>query len=199
MTPRVSSLAGGTPITISGVFPTGTDLYVWFGSTVVTAESYNGTTINTVTPPRVTEGVVDLAVRFSHQGDSIDMILVQAITYSVNGGSTGGGDGGGQGSTTTTTPGAVTTTTSGGTRNPTTTAPGAESGSPTTTAPDAGPGVTTTTAPGGGGAPSPTTAPPRTRGNLTLRAPAPGSAIGGLSAASFGAVCTTRSCAGQQI
>jgi hypothetical protein len=213
MSPRSATTAGGTAVTIDGVFPTGQPIYVWFGTMGIATALSTGDTLFLVTPKVATQGVTDVIVKFTSD-HLVAMTLTNAFTFQDPSGAGGGpvpaptttapGAGGG---TSTTRPGTPPTAPGSGGVTPTT-APatgggtgGGGGGGTATTAPPA-PG-TTSPAPGGGGGTATTAAPGTTvagaRHSRLLPQPTSG-ALAGLSLASWPRQgCQSASCTAQRL
>ena len=196
ISPRISSMCGGTRVTITGTFPTSVGVYVWFGpSGPIAAATGSASSMSLDVPAVVSARIVDVTVKFSTTS-TYAMTLLNAFTYTdVPGGCTSTVP-----ATTTTSPssGGATTTTVASGRATTTTAPsgGSRATAPATTAPattapaitappTTAPGATTTTAPasGGSGPAGPGTV--GSRGSLTLRTVSAGGVLAGLSASAW--------------
>jgi serine protease len=175
ISPSMGPIAGGSLITISGVFPTTVPIYVWFGTVAIVQTTSTGSTLVIRSPYVPSPGVVDVDVRF-RTSDAHVMTLASAFTFydpTV--------------STTTVAPGAPTTTSGTATTAPATTVPGTGTTvvSPVTTA---APGSSTpaTTV-------SPTTLP--SLGSLTLRQKPSTGGLARLAATAWPATgCATSSC-----
>jgi hypothetical protein len=179
MTPRLGDIAGNEVVSITGAFPTQVPVYVWWGDKGTTeAHSNDGTVLAVRTPSVQSSGVVDVIVKFL-TSESHELTLQEAFTFHD-------GDSNVTPPTTTTPGGAPSTTTPGNTTTPTTTAP-----TTTSTTTPSGTTPTVTTQPPGSGDQPPTT---RSRGSLTLRPPASGTALASLSTASWQTSCTTSTC-----
>ena len=201
ISPRISSMCGGTRATITGTFPTSVGVYVWFGpSGPIAAATGSASSMSLDVPAVVSARIVDVTVKFSTTS-TYAMTLVKAFTYTnVPGGCTSTvpattttSPSSGGATTTTVASGGATTTTVASSRATTTTAPPGGSGAtapattaPATTAPaTTAPGATTTTAPssGGSGPAGPGTV--GSRGSLTLRMVSAGGVLAGLSASAW--------------
>ena len=63
--PGSGGVGGGTPVTLTGVFPTHVPLFVWFGTIVVETRSEDGVTAVAVAPATRGSRTVDVAVKFT--------------------------------------------------------------------------------------------------------------------------------------
>jgi hypothetical protein len=71
---------GGTPVTLTGVFPTHVPLFVWFGTIVVETRSEDGVTVVAVAPATRGSRTVDVAVKFT-TSRAYSLTLEQAFVF----------------------------------------------------------------------------------------------------------------------
>ncbi|MFK8024341.1 MAG: S8 family serine peptidase [Ilumatobacter sp.] len=211
MSPRAGSTLGGDFVVIDGEFPTNVPVYVWFDELAVVAAHINtGTQLTVRTPAVSTETITDVTIRFTTSARH-ELTLRDAFTFVAPS----------RGNTpapttppTNSTPPAPATPPSNSTPPtngavPGTVTPNPVSPSPTTPSPvpttppgtsPAPPAPTPNPTPPSTAAPQPAPAPSapinwvRDRGSLTLRPPAPGTALASLSAAAWQPGCSSASC-----
>jgi len=188
MNPRISSMCGGTSLTITGQFPTTVPVYVWFGTQGPVSEATVTESQLTVQAPAVLNArIVDVSVRFT-LARPYALTLTSALTYTTATCSSGSGA-------------TTTTVAAGGGGTPATTTPPT---TPRTTSP-ATPGTTSPATPGTTTPPvtSPVTIPGvqggavvGTRRGLTLRTPAAGGVLARLTVSAWPtAGCRQSTCA----
>jgi serine protease len=78
--PGSGGVGGGTPVTLTGVFPTHVPLFVWFGTTVVETRSEDGVTAVAVAPATRGSRTVDVAVKFT-TSRAYSLTLEQAFIF----------------------------------------------------------------------------------------------------------------------
>jgi hypothetical protein len=192
---------------VSGRFPTGVDINVWFGQRAVQSRTFSPSQLLVTVPSGLTPGTVDVSVRFNRSG-LVVLLLEDGYTYQPDGVTSppSSGSGAASGSSS----GTASGTTTGGTTTPPSAGGSGGSGAGQTTGSPPPPSTTTnptnpstptnpgTPPPSGGGGSSATTpgnTTPRgitvSRGPVVLRSAPAGSPIAGLSPQRWSTPCST--------
>ncbi|MFN3220099.1 MAG: S8 family serine peptidase [Acidimicrobiales bacterium] len=202
LSPRTGPVTGGTTIALSGRFPTGVDINVWFGERNVQTRTFSPSQLLVTVPSSLQPGTVDVSVRFNRSGPLM-LLLEDGYTYQPDGGAvTPSGPGAASGTSS-----GSTSSSSSSTSSDTTSPPrrsgsdGSGAGSTDGNTPSPTPPPSTPTDPGtpppsgggGSGATPGTSTPPRVsvnRGTVVLRPAPAGSPIAGLSSQRWSTPCS---------
>jgi serine protease len=198
LSPRTGPVTGGATIALSGRFPTGVDINVWFGGRNVQTRTFSASQLLVTVPSSLEAGTVDVSVRFNRSGPVL-LLLQDGYTYQPDGGATTPS---GPGAASGTSSGSTSSSPSSGTSAPPRSAGGDGSGggstdgntpSPTPPSTPTQPGTPPPPGGGGSGATPGNSTPPRVivnRGPVVLRSAPAGSPIAGLSSQRWSTPCT---------